>query len=223
MSYIKVVRESTTGAWIMRKRPTAYLLLELIAKRAKRSDSYPDKSLEMGEAEIGDYLSYGATRQIYRDDISFLKTNQQITIRTTNKGTIAKLISNAVFDINEEEGTTKRTRKEPSKNHQRTTNKNIKNIKKIKKKKETTPLTLKELYQFGIHHGYWIEDVKETHESIIRSIENGDKYKVANIKLTLINWLKRAERNGDIKKATDIELEIMKLEIKPNKEGLYVR
>lgn len=222
MSFIKINRESQTTEWIIRKRPTAFLLLTLVAKRAKRSGSYPDKYLEIGEAEIGDYKTYGVTEQVYRSDKKFLEINGQITTRTTSKGTIAKLISNAVFDINEDKLTDKLTGNQRATNEQLTTNKNIKNDKKYKKKKEITPLTIKELYQFGIQHRYWIENVKETHESILRSIESGDKYNISNIKLTLLSWLKRAERAGEINKATDIELQVMKLELVPNKEGLYV-
>jgi len=64
--FIKTARTSQLVDFILRKRPTAFVLLYLIAKRAKRTIDHPDKSLEMGEAEIGDYESYGVTRQIYR-------------------------------------------------------------------------------------------------------------------------------------------------------------
>ncbi len=80
--------------------PLAFNLLAVIAQRAKWRESFNNLKLEPGEALIGDYKNYGMTRQQYRTCLIFLKSTNQITTRTTNKGTIAKLVSSAIFDIN---------------------------------------------------------------------------------------------------------------------------
>lgn len=135
MTFIKATRESAMADYILRARPTAFILLYLIAKRAKRSFDHPDKRLKIGEAFIGDYGSYGVTEQVYRSDKSFLKSTNQITTRATTKGTIAKLIDTTIFDINESEPTDKVTGEltgnQRTTNGQLTTNKNVKNVKKI--------------------------------------------------------------------------------------------
>lgn len=123
MRYIKLNVDNEYIEWMMSQRPTAWCLLCLIARRAKRSEDHPDKNLEIGEAYIGDYKSYGVTEQIYRSDKEFLKTNGQLTTRATNRGTIAKLVNTDIFDINQEKITTKI----PKTNGQLTTNNIISN------------------------------------------------------------------------------------------------
>jgi len=84
--------------------------------------------LEIGEAMLGDCEDFGMSRSIYRNRLKKLVRWKQITIRTTNKGTIAKLISPLVFDINQtakdqpenRQEHQQRTNGEPSENHQKT-------------------------------------------------------------------------------------------------------
>lgn len=175
----------------------------LIAIRAKRSEDHPDESLEIGEAEIGDYVSYGVTRQIYRDDISYLKSNHQITTKGTSRGTIAMLISSDIFDINEEKRTTTFPKKEPTKNHQRTTNKNDKNDKKIIKEnnkrkfgpEELTPEIIKELadkYRVSVSS---VETLKE--KMLLKCESDGKPY--INYKAALSRWILQAIEWGQLK------------------------
>ena len=100
---------------LMAKHPFAYLLLNLIALRARWKPGIPD-GLQMGEAYIGDYKSFGATRQQYRTSLRILvelkfvtiqdtKKNRQkstinSTIKTTIRGTKVKLLDSAIWDIN---------------------------------------------------------------------------------------------------------------------------
>jgi len=83
-------------------RPTAFLLLSLIANRARRTNEKDLMvELEIGEALIGDYCSYGATESIYRTDKEYLlKHGFILTTRTDRKGTIVRLIDSDIFDIN---------------------------------------------------------------------------------------------------------------------------
>ena len=124
--FIKFMRNSNRLHELLRTRPTAYCLLTLIAERARRTDEERFDNLQIGEALVGDYDSYGVTRQVYRDDLAFLMLHQFITTKRTNKGTIAMLCDDSIFDINPE---TKEPTKEPKENQQRTTNKNVKNVK----------------------------------------------------------------------------------------------
>lgn len=144
MIFIQSPRNSFEAMDILRRRPTAFALLYLIAQRAKRSEDHPNKNLEVGEAFIGDYESYGVTEQIYRDDKAFLTENGQITSKGTNRGTIAKIVSSTVFCINEKKGTDEKKKE----NGQRTTNNNDNNI--INKIHTEKPLSSKKEYLTNI-------------------------------------------------------------------------
>ena len=103
------------------KYPNAFTLLALIAHRAKRTVSFSALGLEPGEALIGDYKTIGLTRQKYRTAKMQLENWDFITTKTTNRGTIAKLVKSTVFDINPEDGNHQNnqtaTIKQPSSNH----------------------------------------------------------------------------------------------------------
>src|SRR5205807_1422791 len=90
----------TPEAMEILREPYAFALLALIAQRARWRSLLSTDNLEIGEALLGDYENFGMSRAIYRNSIKKLIRWKQITSRTTNKGTIAKLISSLVFDIN---------------------------------------------------------------------------------------------------------------------------
>jgi len=138
-AYVKFKRNSEKFREIIMIRPTAFVLLATIAERARRTDSTIG-GLTAGEALVGDYKSYGVSRQNYRSDLKFLEKSKILTIKVTNKGTIAKLIDDSIFDINIDEGNQQTnhqvTINQPSSNHQVTTNNNVKkdkNDKNVKK------------------------------------------------------------------------------------------
>jgi hypothetical protein len=136
--FIKLIRSQEISELL--RKPKIWTLLSLIAYRAKRTNSLSVEDLEIGEAKIGDLKACGLSRQEYRTALNWLSVNQIITIRTTNKGTIAKLSDTRFFDINIENGNDQNnhqtTTKQPSNNHQATTNKNVRK-KKVKKIKDT--------------------------------------------------------------------------------------
>lgn len=135
--FIKLHRYSKNAEEMLRRRPTAFLLLFLIAQRARRTIDSNFDNLQIGEAKIGDYESYGATEQIYRSDKIFLEKFNFATFRGTDKGTIAKLIDTSIFDINVDQPNDlineQLTDSQRATNEQLTTNKNIKKKKKINK------------------------------------------------------------------------------------------
>lgn len=123
----------------------AFSLLTHIALRAKRTTEFNIQGLIVGEALLGDYINYGMTRQEYRTALRNLNKWGFITIRTTNKGTIARITDNSIYDINEETQQPARqptanqqaTTKQPSTNRQTTTNNKEKNDKNDKKSNGT--------------------------------------------------------------------------------------
>lgn len=118
------------------KRPTAYVLLTIIALRARRSGEKHLDDLQIGEAYIGvgDYLKMGLTEQIYRTDKKYLEKYGFSTFKSTSKGTIALLCNDLIFDINPSSKlTNKLTVSQRTANGQLTTNKNDKNVKNDKK------------------------------------------------------------------------------------------
>lgn len=121
-----------------------FVVLSLIAARARRTDD-PVTGLKSGESMIGDYDSFGLTRQQYRTAIKNLKTWGVIATKPTTKGTITKLLDSSVYDINEEEANQQLTNSQPSSNQQLTTNKNVKKEKNVKNEKRAGALDLSNL------------------------------------------------------------------------------
>lgn len=133
--YYQVLR--TEDNLELMKYSNAYVLLSLIAFRAKRTCNFNALGLKQGEALIGDYRKIGLSRQNYRTALQQLEKWQFVTTQPTNKGTIVKLINSMIFDININNGnhqTNQRvTNDQPTGNQRVTTNKNDKNIKNDKK------------------------------------------------------------------------------------------
>ncbi|GEM_PF-4994501 len=123
------------------KFPRAFIVLTIIALRARRNSKSNINGLEKGEALIGDHNNYGLTRSQHRYAVNTLKNLQLITTRTTNKGTVAKLCQDRIYDINPEQrqppeqppDNHQTAIAQPSGNHQTATNNNYKNYKNYKK------------------------------------------------------------------------------------------
>lgn len=100
--FIKFNRNSSKYFRMLEERPTAFLLLSLIANRARRTNEKDLMiDLEIGEALIGDFFAYGVTRAVYRTDKEYLIKNGFIlTTKADRRGTIVKLIDSDIFDIN---------------------------------------------------------------------------------------------------------------------------
>lgn len=127
--FFKAIRNKEVEDILLQHIPS-FALLYLIAYRASRRGSKV-LGLEPGEAIISDYYNYGLTRQMYRSALENLVKWQKVTIKVTNKGTIAKLADTTIFDINVEGVTNETTNSQPTANQQVTngvtTNKNIRN------------------------------------------------------------------------------------------------
>ncbi len=127
-------RDSQEYFYLLERRPTAFALLSLIAVRAKRTVNHPDQSLQIGEAFIGDHLTYGVSEREYRTDKKYLEKYGLVTFKGTKLGTIARLVNAMIFDINPEIGTNLETDKRRLVGEITTTNNNEKNDKNENKR-----------------------------------------------------------------------------------------
>ena len=108
------------------KHPNEWALLTLVAIRARRIDSKIE-GLSVRQAMIGDHKSCGLTRQQYRTVLINLEKWHFLTTKATNKGTIATLCNDDIFDINVDGS---QPSNQPKPNHQATSNNKVKNEKK---------------------------------------------------------------------------------------------
>lgn len=112
--FIKLYRE---GLELLEASPSAFLLLALIAFRARRTGAtYSTHKLKMNEAVIGDHETIGLTRQQYRGAMEKLEKYGLAVFKRDKKGTIATLTSTAIFDINAESGEDALIDKQPFRN-----------------------------------------------------------------------------------------------------------
>ena len=123
--FIKFMRSDNARELL--KRPKAFCLLALIAQRAKRSDDLSIHGLGTGEALIGDRGAVGLSPQEYRTAKAFLQKLGLATFRSTNRGTVARLTDDTIFDINlsphNKQVNHQATTGEQAKHKQQTTNK----------------------------------------------------------------------------------------------------
>lgn len=142
--FIKLVRGEELLD-ILKQHPNAFLLLTLIAARARRTESMIT-GLKTGQALIGDYRACGLSHQKYRTAIKQLESINLITTKTTNKGTVATLCNSDIYDINPDDGNSQSntglTTDQQTDNKPPTTNKEGKNE---KKGIELPPLPLSDL------------------------------------------------------------------------------
>lgn len=131
--FVKMARN--IPEWI-EQHPEAFHLLAYIARRARRTPGAVTFRGETIELDYGEFIigrtsaseRLGISERKYRTAYKVLLKNKQIlTIKTTNRYTIGKLISSLIFDINSED---KRPTERPLGDQQATTNKNDKNEKK---------------------------------------------------------------------------------------------
>jgi hypothetical protein len=108
--FIKFIPSDETR-WLIQYQPNAFLLLSLIADRARVFDGLAD-GLRPGQCHIGDHKSCGLSERQYRTAKTVLVIRKHIriietcrnrkksTTGATTKGTLVELISSTVYDIN---------------------------------------------------------------------------------------------------------------------------
>jgi len=98
--FIKLNRGETEA---LLKDKNAWVLLSQIALRARWNNGFNTDSLSIGEALIGDHRNIGLSQSEYRTAKAHLVKYGFATFRTTNRGTVAKLMNTRIFDINSDE------------------------------------------------------------------------------------------------------------------------
>ena len=214
-SFIKFKRSSEDFKYLIKSRPTAFALLSLIAQRARRTLNHPDPELQMGDALIGDYKSYGVSRRVYRTDLDYLRKYQFVTTQTTNKGTIARIVKTTIFDINAEERPTNR----PDRGQQEATNNNDKNEKKDipEEINHLSPLTDKERYSLALELKVDIPEIRAKEQAVLDP-DNIRKYNLKDTKRTVRKWIKNDITNGRQRTLDHWGMEILKGNIE---RGVY--
>lgn len=192
MEYFIKFKNSPEYRWLIKERPTAFVLLSLVASRAKTSNDHPEFRLEVGEAYLGDYKNYGVTERIYRTDKSFLENANFVTTRTTNKGTIIKIVSSSIFELYAKTKDDPVDRQETDKRRLTKNEKNEKNI-----YSSLNSLTETVCYEIATNMRLKPKDVLAKKDSLVDYCgSTGKKYK--NYKLALQNWLRRDLENKKI-------------------------
>jgi hypothetical protein len=106
--------------------PKCFLLLTLIAARARYSGSSSLNGLQIGEARIGDFKKCGLTRKEYRTALDKLEAWHFVATKRANKGTIAKLLDNPIYEYEfnpkGQQNGHQRASKGPAEGHQGATN-----------------------------------------------------------------------------------------------------
>lgn len=129
------------GEMLIRRNYHAFILLYFISQRARRTPD-PINGLEIGEAMMGDFETYGMSKQNYRTAKAILEECNLVTLKPTPKGTIIKIIDTSIFDINinesNEQTNTQLTHDQHTANTQLTPNKNVNKEKNDKNEKEIT-------------------------------------------------------------------------------------
>ncbi len=130
MYFVKFIEHSQEFYELIMQRPSAFVLLAIIADRALKAPLVIPNGRDVGEAFIGDYEKYGATQQSYRTDKKILEKFGLVTFRPTSKGTIAKIVNSSIFDISRETSTSQSTIKQRANNMPATTKQEVRTERK---------------------------------------------------------------------------------------------
>ena len=115
--FIKFIEHSQEFYTLLEQRPSAFCLLVILVDRARKVELDLKDGLSVGEAYTGagDAERYKATRQKYRTDLLYLQKIGQILItKTTNKGTIIRIVNSSIFDISRSKVTDEITIDQPA-------------------------------------------------------------------------------------------------------------
>ncbi len=194
--FIKFMEHSSEFYELIRQRPSAFVLLALIVDRSRKVSLDINDGIEVGEAFIGDVEKYKATPQSYRTDKRYLEKFKLVTFKSTNKGTVAKIVKSSIFDISRTTPTSNLTNQQQSSNIQLTTkqeersNKEEESQAKPMEKKDffhDIPLNPSMISLTKVSQEYWDLHAQKIAEAI--GIEH-DSWKFINGER---DWLKKAK------------------------------
>tara|TARA_R110000796_G_C14521492_1_gene430915 strand:+ start:338 stop:988 length:651 start_codon:yes stop_codon:yes gene_type:complete len=131
--WIKIHRQITEWEWY--NEPNTFrLFLHLLLKANHKPIKYRGTTIDVGQVMTGlDVLSKdtGLSVQKVRTSLERLKLTNEITIKSSNKGTIIQIVKYVDYQV----VTNEITNKQQTDNKQITTNKNVKNVDNENKEK----------------------------------------------------------------------------------------
>jgi len=159
-SFYLMHRSEQTG-WLRENHPNAFLLLTIIAERARWKEKNLTGGLKPLQCVLGttEILWKGCIRKILRGAIKTLIRGHQIVTKTTTKGTIVTLVGTDVVQVNVNTKDQQRANERPTEDINGATN--LKGYKKI----EGYNLDLPLYFTNDVIHALAI-DLKKTDDSI---------------------------------------------------------
>ncbi len=126
-----LMHRSEQTSWLRENHPNAFLLLTIIAERARWNEKNLTGGLKPLQCVLGttEILWKGCTRMQLRTAIRTLIRNHQIVTKTTKRGTVVTLINTDIVEVNINKVNHKITNQQPSEGENATTN--LKGYKKI--------------------------------------------------------------------------------------------
>ena len=97
MAFIQLVKSEETEELI--QHPREFMLLTLIAFRAKRTDSPSKYGLKIGDSMIG-LKDSGLTKSAYRTVKKNLVKMKLVSFRSTDLGSVATLLDSSIYNVN---------------------------------------------------------------------------------------------------------------------------
>jgi len=82
---------------LIEKNPLPFVLAYVIANRARWRVGFNAHGLQTGEAFLGDWRACGMSQQQYRTAKAQLTKFGFATFKTTNRGTVARLVDTRLF------------------------------------------------------------------------------------------------------------------------------
>lgn len=141
-SWFKAMR-SADALELIRANPNAFILAYVIAYRARYRGGFNADGLEQGEAMLGDFESCGMSEREYRTAKAQLAKWRFATFKTTNKGTLGRLIDTRLFDplniSTDRQNDNQPTGQRQASDGQPTTNKKVKKEENEKEGGKNTP------------------------------------------------------------------------------------
>ena len=191
--WVKIHRQFLDWEWYDDNN-TKILFIHLLLKANHKAKKYRGKLIEIGQLVTGlEVLSSqtGLSIQKIRTAISKLKSTNEITIKTSSKGTVIQIVNYTKYQI----VTNELTNQQQTSNKPATTNKNVKNVKNDIKERKAEFKKLLAKYK----DVYVLEMIKDFYEYWTEHSPNDKKLRFEkqtsfDVNRRLKTWLKNSKQ-----------------------------
>lgn len=193
--WVKLHRQMTEWGWY-KDNNTKCLFIHLLLMANHEKKEYKGVVIKKGQLMTGlELLSSqtGMSVMEIRTALKHLKLTNEITINSTNKGTIITILNWCKYQLNEELITSNSTQEQQTDNKQITTNKNDKKIKE-------DDISNNVITQKWLEAGYSPSDIKKAYSLITNTINEHTFAKAIDIVMNNNIANKQAYFNKSIKK-----------------------